>query len=82
MVDYEDAGPRMLAITLTATTFALLTLITRLYVRIKMIRNVGWDVRIEFLMRNRASADISPGLSHDRSHDSSMQCFTFASECR
>lgn len=40
----EDEGPRMLVVTSTITILALLTIIVRLFVRIKMIRNVGWDV--------------------------------------
>ncbi|KAF2651780.1 hypothetical protein K491DRAFT_606198 [Lophiostoma macrostomum CBS 122681] len=43
MANDEDAGPTILAVTLTITIVALFTFITRLYVRIKMIRNVGWD---------------------------------------
>ncbi|OCL11955.1 hypothetical protein AOQ84DRAFT_313007 [Glonium stellatum] len=39
----EDQGPTILAITLTVTSLALVTLIIRLFVRIRMIRNVGWD---------------------------------------
>jgi hypothetical protein len=41
----EDQGPVVLGATLTVTIVALITMVTRLYVRIKMIRNVGWDVR-------------------------------------
>lgn len=39
----ENEGPRILAATLTVTSVALLTTIARLAVRIRMIRNVGWD---------------------------------------
>ncbi|PSN70207.1 hypothetical protein BS50DRAFT_308404 [Corynespora cassiicola Philippines] len=39
----EDAGPLILGATLTVTGLALITMVTRLYVRLKMIRNVGWD---------------------------------------
>ena len=42
----EDAGPLILGATLTVTSLALITMVTRLYVRLKMIRNVGWDVSI------------------------------------
>ena len=42
----EDQGPTILATTLTVTSLALVTLIIRLFVRIRMIRNVGWDVSI------------------------------------
>jgi hypothetical protein len=31
---------------MTVTIAALVTMIARLYVRIRMIRNVGWDVSI------------------------------------
>jgi hypothetical protein len=31
---------------MTVTIAALITMIARLYVRIRMIRNVGWDVSI------------------------------------
>lgn len=40
----ENEGPRILAATLTVTSVALITTIARLFVRIRMIRNVGWDV--------------------------------------
>ncbi|KAH9877338.1 hypothetical protein IAQ61_002703 [Plenodomus lingam] len=39
----EQQGPTILGATLTVTIAALITMITRLYVRIKLIRNVGWD---------------------------------------
>lgn len=39
----EDQGPVILGATLTVTTAALITLVTRLYVRIRMIHNMGWD---------------------------------------
>jgi hypothetical protein len=42
-VPNEDQGPVILGATLTVTIAALITMITRLYVRIRMIRNVGWD---------------------------------------
>jgi hypothetical protein len=44
MVD-ENQGPTILAATLTVTIAALITTVTRMYVRIGMIKNVGWDVR-------------------------------------
>jgi len=44
MRPYEDQGPTILASTLTVTVVAVLTTIARFYVRVKMIRNVGWDV--------------------------------------
>jgi hypothetical protein len=40
----ENQGPTILGATLTVTIAALLTTIARLYVRMRMIRNVGWDV--------------------------------------
>lgn len=40
---FENGGPTILGATLTVTVFALLTLIVRLYVRIRMIKNLGWD---------------------------------------
>ncbi|KAF1972844.1 hypothetical protein BU23DRAFT_641757 [Bimuria novae-zelandiae CBS 107.79] len=39
-------GPTVLGVTITATTIALITLIIRLYVRVKMTRSVGWDVTL------------------------------------
>ena len=39
----EDQGPIILGATLTVTIAALITIATRLYVRLLMIRNVGWD---------------------------------------
>jgi hypothetical protein len=41
----ENQGPAILGATLTVTIVALITTSTRMYVRIRMIRNVGWDVR-------------------------------------
>jgi len=40
----ENRGPTILGATLTVTVVALITTIARLYVRFRMIRNVGWDV--------------------------------------
>ena len=42
-VPNEDQGPVILGATLTVTIAALITIATRLYVRLSMIRNVGWD---------------------------------------
>ncbi|OAL07692.1 hypothetical protein IQ06DRAFT_342404 [Phaeosphaeriaceae sp. SRC1lsM3a] len=39
----ENEGPTILGATLTVTIAALLAVIARLYVRLRMIRNVGWD---------------------------------------
>jgi hypothetical protein len=39
----ENLGPVILGATLTVTIAALITIATRLYVRLLMIRNVGWD---------------------------------------
>lgn len=39
----EDQGPTILGATLTVTIAALITTATRLYVRVRVIRNVGWD---------------------------------------
>ncbi|KAF2496333.1 hypothetical protein BU16DRAFT_609132 [Lophium mytilinum] len=39
----ENAGPTILATCGTVTALALITLAIRLFVRIRMIRNVGWD---------------------------------------
>ena len=40
----ENEGPKILASTGTLTVLALTTLIARMYVRIRMVENVGWDV--------------------------------------
>jgi hypothetical protein len=42
----ENQGPTILGATLTVTIAAFLTVVARLYVRLRMIRNVGWDVSI------------------------------------
>jgi hypothetical protein len=42
----ENQGPTILGATMTVTIAALLTMIARLYVRIRMIRNIGWDVSV------------------------------------
>ncbi|KAF2270940.1 hypothetical protein CC78DRAFT_610986 [Lojkania enalia] len=39
----ENEGPAILGATLTVALMALVTLVIRLYVRMVMIRNVGWD---------------------------------------
>jgi len=39
----EDQGPVILGATLTVTIAALITMLTRLYVRIFMLRHTGWD---------------------------------------
>lgn len=44
MRPYENQGPTILGATLTVTILAVATTIARLYVRIRMIRNIGWDV--------------------------------------
>lgn len=40
----EDEGSLILSVTLTVTAAAIVTLLVRLYVRAKMLQNVGWDV--------------------------------------
>ncbi|KAH6638847.1 hypothetical protein C7974DRAFT_304331 [Boeremia exigua] len=42
-VPIENQGPNILGATLTVTIAAFITMATRLYVRVYMIRNVGWD---------------------------------------
>ncbi|KAF1940907.1 hypothetical protein EJ02DRAFT_378708 [Clathrospora elynae] len=39
----ENQGPNILSATLTVTSVALITVLARLYVRLRMIRNFGWD---------------------------------------
>ncbi|OAG06881.1 uncharacterized protein CC84DRAFT_630037 [Paraphaeosphaeria sporulosa] len=39
----ENDGPRVLGVVLGITVFAVITMAARLWVRMKMIRNVGWD---------------------------------------
>lgn len=41
-----DDGPRILAVVLGINSLALITIVARLIVRIKLIPNVGWDVRL------------------------------------
>ncbi|KAL6171274.1 hypothetical protein ACJQWK_04212 [Exserohilum turcicum] len=43
MHPYENEGPTILGSTLSVTILAVMTTIARLHVRIRMIRNVGWD---------------------------------------
>jgi hypothetical protein len=40
----ENQGPTILGATFTVTIAAFITVVARLYVRLRMIRNVGWDV--------------------------------------
>lgn len=42
----ENQGPTILGATLSVFILAVITTIARLYVRIRMIRNVGWDVSV------------------------------------
>ncbi|KAF2708626.1 hypothetical protein K504DRAFT_380309 [Pleomassaria siparia CBS 279.74] len=42
----ENQGPTILVATFVVTIVAFITFATRLFVRIKMIRNLGWDVLI------------------------------------
>lgn len=42
----EDQGLAILGATLTVTIVALITFGTRLFVRLKIIENVGWDASI------------------------------------
>ncbi|KAF1975454.1 hypothetical protein BU23DRAFT_458233 [Bimuria novae-zelandiae CBS 107.79] len=39
----DNDGPRILGVVLAITIFALITMVARLFVRVKLIRNVGWD---------------------------------------
>ncbi|KAF2440767.1 hypothetical protein P171DRAFT_325708, partial [Karstenula rhodostoma CBS 690.94] len=39
----ENDGPRILGVVLGTTVFAVITMVARLWVRVKLIRNVGWD---------------------------------------
>lgn len=65
----EDEGPTILAATLTVTIVALLTFITRLYVRVKLIRNVGWDVSMPMDLEKVVTNLSTPlGLCHDGSN--------------
>ncbi|KAF2197866.1 hypothetical protein GQ43DRAFT_494825 [Delitschia confertaspora ATCC 74209] len=45
----EDAGASILGVTLMITSLALVTLVVRMYVQIKMISSVGWDDYIMIL---------------------------------
>lgn len=47
----ENQGPTIMAATLTVTVAALITMIARLYVRLSMIRNIGWDVSVSCTMQ-------------------------------
>jgi hypothetical protein len=58
MRPYENQGPTILASTLTVTIVAVLTTIARFYVRVKMIRNVGWDVSA-LLAKHQTITDIT-----------------------
>ncbi|PVI03374.1 hypothetical protein DM02DRAFT_612305 [Periconia macrospinosa] len=40
---YENEGPRILGATMTVTVLAMITMIARLFVRLRIIQNVGWD---------------------------------------
>lgn len=44
MRPFENQGSTILGSTLTVTFLAVLTTLARLHVRVRMIRNVGWDV--------------------------------------
>lgn len=40
----ENQGPAILGATITVTIAALITLITRLFVRVRISQSVSWDV--------------------------------------
>jgi hypothetical protein len=40
----ENEGPSILASTLTVTIVATIIMVARFYVRLRMVKNVGWDV--------------------------------------
>jgi hypothetical protein len=64
----ENEGPKILGATLAVTLTALLTFVTRLYVRIRLIRNVGWDVSVSELRRRVCSLTASLGLCYGIGH--------------
>jgi hypothetical protein len=58
----ESEGPTILGATLTVTIAAFITVVARLYVRLRMIRNVGWDVSIPQLAKEAFHLQILSGL--------------------
>lgn len=40
----DNAGPMIITLSVVFTLLSTLVLLTRLYVRAKIIRNLGWDV--------------------------------------
>jgi len=72
LLPHENEGPSILAATLTVTLVALMTTAVRLYARIGVIRNVGWDVGMRNLLF-QSTSDREIGLCHDSSHAHGME---------
>jgi hypothetical protein len=65
----DNRGPTILGATMTVTIAALITFSARLYVRIYMIKSVGWDVSVRERMCRVVAEDVL-GLYHGHSDDS------------
>jgi hypothetical protein len=75
----ENEGSAILGATLTVTIVALITFITRLYVRLRMIRNVGWDVSRSADRSYFLRTHIWLGLHHGDGHVASKSTNSVAS---
>jgi hypothetical protein len=42
----EDESGRIVAAVATVTSIAVITVVVRLYVRLKILRSLGWDVSV------------------------------------
>jgi hypothetical protein len=63
-----NLGPEILASTLSVVALALVTLLLRLYVRLGITGNVGWDVSVfAFIERLSLCADLTGLHDHSRS---------------
>lgn len=77
----EDDGPRLLGAVLGITLFALVTMVARLYVRIRLIRNVGWDVRFTRDLRSDRILTIAGLLHVIRDDSGEMYCYLTSCLC-
>jgi hypothetical protein len=65
----DNRGPTILGATMTVTIAALITFGARVYVRMYMIKSVGWDVSVRERTCRVIAEDVL-GLYHGRSDDS------------
>jgi hypothetical protein len=68
----ENEGPRILASTLTVTIVAAIIMVSRFYVRLRMVKNIGWDVSGMSRSVKKPTDHFLPGLYDDNGDDHGM----------